>query len=184
MQRYNDELVSVARVYRANLAVTSGFVPWQGHGTDEETLFTQFQIPTYGATTPANNCTLFQKSALLYARCALCVQDINLSQRKRVNTDSITASSLSHVAQHASSRSHQQARLAYLRGVRDTLKHVAHHGLAPGAYQNIVKDCHRIETRLRDTMKNPPSNAPPMVTEGGPTPSTTKALSALFKNHV
>jgi hypothetical protein len=180
LQRYNNELIAVAGVYRANVSLASGFVPWRGHGTDEETLLTQFQIPTYGATSVFNNCTLFHKNSLMYARCALCVQDINLSQRQRVSSDSITASSLAHVAQHASSRSHQQARLAYLRGIRDTLKHIAYNGLAPGAYQSIVKDCQRIETRLRDTMKSPSTSAPPMVTDGGPTPSTTKALSNLF----
>jgi hypothetical protein len=180
LQRYNNELVAVAKDYKVNVALTSGFVPWQGHGTEEETLLTQFDIPTYGATSPFNNCSIFRKETLLYARCALCVQDVNLSQKKRVTSDSITQSSLSHVAQHACSRSHQQARLAYSRGIRDTLKHIAHNGLAPGAYQNIVSDCQRIETRLRDSMKNPSASAPPMVTDGGPTPATTKALTHFF----
>jgi hypothetical protein len=180
LDRYNAELVEVARSYKTRVSGHHNYVPWLGEGAEDENLLTQFVIPTHGATTPTNNIELFQKTGVLFARCALCTQDINLSQRVRVAHDKITTSSLLHIAQHAACKAHQQAKLAYLRGIRDTLKHIAHKGLSPHAYTQIVKDCHRIETVQRDVMRNPCTTAPGMITEGGPTPSTTKNLTTQF----
>jgi hypothetical protein len=180
VQRYNEDFTKEARHYTPRMKMGSGFVPWVDDETKSETLLTQFEVNTHGATNPYNSMTIFEKDDELYGRCALCVHDVNLSHTKRVRTvKHITRTSLLNVAQHSCSKSHQASKLAYLRGIRDTLKHIAHNPLRNDTYKNVVEDCHRLEEKLRDIMRDAPTNAPTMASEGGPTPDTTNKLFEL-----
>jgi hypothetical protein len=180
LARYNDEFKKVSRNYTPTMKTNSGFVPWVDNKNECETLLTQYEVETHGATTPYNCMTLFEKDNNVYGRCALCVTDVSMSQSQRVKRNEINRSSMLNVAQHACSKGHQASKLAYLRGIRDCLKHIAHNSLRDDTYQKVVNDCHRLEQNLRNLLKDTPANAPSMASEGGPTPDTNKRLCSTF----
>jgi hypothetical protein len=194
-------MTSLARAeaiaYKPSLTGVS-FVAWAKEGGEEETLESQFWLNTHGATPPSTSRVSMLTKGVpkkdgaerWYLRCPLCISDICTSQEDRCDAGGFSRSGLVNLAQHACGRAHQCSKLAYFRGVRDALKQVAQarHDVSAEeaanfsighAYVCVVRTCQWMERALREDIKHSPDDAPKVVDEGGPTPSTTKSLGRM-----
>jgi hypothetical protein len=153
-------------------------------GTWEESLWSQFQVPTHGLLPDTEGLQVLTKNRKLFTRCLLCLVDVATSMEARTK-GRVTRSALSHLIQHATNRSHQLCKLNMMKGVRASVKAMAHkagfggtpdldvpaHPHMGGAYDALVKDIVRLDTYLC-------SNADEIVArEADTTPTTYKILS-------
>lgn len=123
------------------------FVPWLwelGSEHPPQTVLTQLQIPTYGATEEALQFQIHSTGVpgniKWIGHCRLCVSDValgwsfqGLSTSKKaargpaldINTIKCNVRDFTLVEQHVCTRAHQSAVLSYKKGIRDALKSVA-----------------------------------------------------------
>jgi hypothetical protein len=115
-------------------------VPWQLKGGEDQSLLTQFEVPTHGATQEYMQLQMQTRpvDSKWVGRCGLCLTDVVTSwehstkQPKKTSPSSsdslgmrLNIAGIGNIEQHACARTHQCAILAYKKGVRDSLKRFA-----------------------------------------------------------